>query len=283
MPEQLDALAPVLVANRGEIAVPHLPHPLRRLGLRSVAVFSDADAGAPHVRAADAAVRIGPADARASYLSIEALLDAARATGARAVHLGPASSRRERRLRAGGDRRRPDVDRPAAAGDRADGRQGAGQAAGPPGERAGRARDRGRRPQPRADRRLLRRARLPRRRQGGRGRRRQGMRVVRAEGELESALAAARARGVGRLRRRARAGRALSRSAAPHRGAGARRRARHRAPPRRARVLPPAPPPEGRRGGAVAGRRPGVAGRDGARRRLRSRAPAATSAPAPSS
>jgi len=87
MPEQLDALAPVLVANRGEIAV-RICRTLRRLGLRSVAVFSDADAAAPHVRAADAAVRIGPADARASYLSIEALLEAARASGARAVHPG---------------------------------------------------------------------------------------------------------------------------------------------------------------------------------------------------
>ncbi len=86
MPE-LESLAPVLVANRGEIAV-RICRTLRRLGLRSVAVFSDADAGAPHVRAADAAVRIGPADARASYLSIEALLRAARATGARAVHPG---------------------------------------------------------------------------------------------------------------------------------------------------------------------------------------------------
>lgn len=87
MPDQLDALAPVLVANRGEIAV-RICRTLRRLGLRSVAVFSDADAGAPHVRAADAAVRIGPADARTSYLSIEALLRAAQVTGARAVHPG---------------------------------------------------------------------------------------------------------------------------------------------------------------------------------------------------
>jgi acetyl-CoA/propionyl-CoA carboxylase, biotin carboxylase, biotin carboxyl carrier protein len=86
MPE-LDALSPVLVANRGEIAV-RLCRTLARLGLRSVAVYSDADAGAPHVRAADAAVRIGPAPARDSYLSIDALLDAARATGARSVHPG---------------------------------------------------------------------------------------------------------------------------------------------------------------------------------------------------
>ncbi|MDW5592759.1 biotin carboxylase N-terminal domain-containing protein [Conexibacter stalactiti] len=86
MPE-LDVLSPVLVANRGEIAV-RLCATLKRLGLRSVAVYSDADAEAPHVRAADTAVRIGPADARRSYLSIEALLDAARASAARSVHPG---------------------------------------------------------------------------------------------------------------------------------------------------------------------------------------------------
>ena len=83
----IDTLSPVLIANRGEIAV-RIERTLRRLGLGSVAVYSDADAGAPHVLAADAAVRIGPADARSSYLSIPALLDAARVTGARAVHPG---------------------------------------------------------------------------------------------------------------------------------------------------------------------------------------------------
>ncbi|MER6332540.1 biotin carboxylase N-terminal domain-containing protein [Streptomyces sp. NPDC001034] len=77
----------VLVANRGEIAV-RVIRTLRRLGVRSVAVFSDADAGARHVREADTAVRIGPAPAAESYLSVERLLEAAARTGAQAIHPG---------------------------------------------------------------------------------------------------------------------------------------------------------------------------------------------------
>ena len=77
----------LLVANRGEIAV-RIARACRELGIESIAVFSDADAAAPHVAAADRAVRIGPAPAADSYLSIPKLLDAARAAGADAVHPG---------------------------------------------------------------------------------------------------------------------------------------------------------------------------------------------------
>ena len=90
----------VLVANRGEIAV-RVIRTLRELGVRSVAVFSDADADARHVREADTAVRIGPAPAAESYLSVERLLDAARRTGAAGGPPGLRLPRGERGLRPG--------------------------------------------------------------------------------------------------------------------------------------------------------------------------------------
>ena len=77
----------VLIANRGEIAV-RIIHTLSRLGIASVAVYSDADVGAPHVRAAGEAVRIGPAPVPQSYLNIERVLDAAVRCGAQALHPG---------------------------------------------------------------------------------------------------------------------------------------------------------------------------------------------------
>ncbi|MFN3370575.1 MAG: acetyl/propionyl/methylcrotonyl-CoA carboxylase subunit alpha [Sphingomonadaceae bacterium] len=77
----------LLIANRGEIAC-RIIRTARAMGIATVAVHSDADAGAPHVRAADEAVGIGPAPARESYLVAERILDAARATGADAIHPG---------------------------------------------------------------------------------------------------------------------------------------------------------------------------------------------------
>jgi acetyl/propionyl-CoA carboxylase alpha subunit len=77
----------VLIANRGEIAA-RIAATLRELGVRSIGVYSEADRGAFHTRACDDAVAIGPAEPRASYLSIEALVDAAKRTGAEAIHPG---------------------------------------------------------------------------------------------------------------------------------------------------------------------------------------------------
>jgi len=79
--------AKLLIANRGEIAC-RVMRTARRFGIRTVAVYSDADAQAMHVAMADEAVRIGPAPARESYLRIDAIVDALHRTGAEAVHPG---------------------------------------------------------------------------------------------------------------------------------------------------------------------------------------------------
>jgi len=77
----------ILIANRGEIAC-RIIRTARRMGIRTVAVYSDADANALHVRSADAAVHIGPSAARESYLQGERIIAAAKASGAEAIHPG---------------------------------------------------------------------------------------------------------------------------------------------------------------------------------------------------
>ncbi len=83
----MPGLRKILIANRGEIAC-RIQRTAQALGYRTVAVFSDADANALHVQLADEAVNIGPAPVQQSYLNIPAILDAARRTGADAIHPG---------------------------------------------------------------------------------------------------------------------------------------------------------------------------------------------------
>ena len=77
----------LLIANRGEIAC-RIARTARQMGIATIAVYSDADANALHVKAADRAVLIGPAPARDSYLNIPRIIEAAQRSGAQAIHPG---------------------------------------------------------------------------------------------------------------------------------------------------------------------------------------------------
>ena len=258
-----------------------------------------AAAGLPHRRglqrrrrrrAARRAGRRGGAHRRrrrrpSRYLNIAALLDAARRTGADAVHPGYGFlSERADFAQACADAGLVFIGPPPAAIPR-HGRQGAGQA-------------------PHARRRRALRARLPRRRTrattrlvaerrddsalpllvkavaGGGGR---GMRLVQRARRTAGGDRRRAPRGQQRLRRRHADARAPGRGRPPHRGPGLRRRARQRRAPGRARLHRAAPAPEGDRGGALAGRRPRMRARMGARRRGGRARPSATWARAPSS
>ena len=275
--------ASVLIANRGEIAC-RIARTAKRLGLRTIAVYSDADADALHVRLCDEAHPIGPAPARESYL-----VDRARSSRSR-------SSRR--RVHPSGLRlsrpRMPDFAEacaqagivfvgPPPAAIRAMGLKDRAKAlmekAGVPvvpgyhGERqdAGVPQAEGLRD------------RLSGADQGGRRRRRQGHAPRRQARRVRRRARRRAARGAGRVRRCARADREIRRGAAPHRDAGVRRRARQRHPSLRARLLAAAPPPEGDRGSAGAGHDGGAARGDGRGRGRGGARRSAMSAPARSS
>ncbi len=269
----------ILIANRGEIAC-RIIKSARKLGIKTVAVYSDADRDGLHVEMADEAVAIGPPPAAQSYLLIDKIVDACRShrRGGRAPGLRlPVRARGlPRRARESGHR----LHRPQPARHRRHGRQDREQEGGGQGQGLDRAR------LPRRDRRRQgsgadrRRDRLSRHDQGlGRRRRqghahclqrqggRRGVRVSPLGGQVE-------------LRRRSRVHREVHPEPAARRDPGAGRQARAGHLPGRARMLHPAPQPEGDRGGALSPpRRQDPQGHGRAGRRARRR-PSATTAPA---
>ncbi len=129
----------ILIANRGEIAC-RVARTARRMGVRTVAVYSDADVGALHVEVCDEAYRLGPPPPRESYLDGEAILAIAKKAGAQAIHPGYGFlSENEAvrcRMRTRGDR----VHRTSARGDRRDGLEVGGEDHHGEGRRTARAR-----------------------------------------------------------------------------------------------------------------------------------------------
>jgi hypothetical protein len=125
----------ILIANRGEIAC-RVAATARRLGVRTVAVYSDADAHAKHVAACDEAVHIGGSAPKDSYLRWERIIEAAKATGAQAIHPGYGFLSENEDFAQACAGRRPGLHRPAAVGHQGHGPQGRIQAADGKGRRA---------------------------------------------------------------------------------------------------------------------------------------------------
>ena len=259
----------ILIANRGEVAL-RIIYACRELGIKTVAVYSEADENSLHVRFADEDVRIGPARSADSYLNVPAVISAAEITGADAIHPGYGFLSESAYLAEVCEACHikfigpsPQVIR--LMGDKARARRVM--------KKAGRADPARQRRPARAARR--RRSSWPRRSAipvivkataGGGGR---GMRVVRAPTELSQRGQDGAARGRGGVRRRRRLHREVHRVAAPHRVPDSRRPPRQRRPSRRARVLDPAPPSEADRGVAVAGAQRQDAPQDGRDRHRR--------------
>ena len=253
----------ILIANRGEIAC-RIIKTARRMGIETVAVYSEADRDALHVEMADEAVPIGPPAAAESYLVIEKIVDACKRTGAEAVHPGYGFLSEREAFPAGAGEGRHRVHRSQSQGHRRHGRQDRV-------EEGGRQRQ------------GLDRSRPSRRHRGREGKRSkiaeeigypgddQGLGRRRRQGHAHRPQ---RGRGGGRLcpralgseillRRRPRVHREIHRRSAPRRNPGAGRQARQRDPSRRARMLDPAPQSEGRRGSADPAARRGDAQEDG--------------------
>jgi acetyl/propionyl-CoA carboxylase alpha subunit len=252
----------ILIANRGEIAV-RIARACRALGVRSVAIYSEADVDALHVRVADEAHPCGPARATESYLDIPGIVAIAQRCGAEAIHpgygflsenpdfaqavidaglvfIGPA----------------PDVIR--AMGGKIPARERmreAGVRVVPGGRRAISDVESARREAADFGYPVIVKASA-----GGGGR---GMRRVNDEDELEAALERAASEALAAFGGRHDLPRKISLRPAPHRDPDPRRPARQDGPSRRTRVLDPAPPPEGRRRGACLGHDGGRARGDG--------------------
>ncbi len=248
----MPAFSKILIANRGEIAC-RIQRTAQALGYRTVAVFSDADADALHVQIADQAVNIGPAPVQQSYLNIPAIIDAARRTGADAIHPGYGFLSEKRRVRPRLPTGRHHLHRPEPRGHRADGQQTSVETRHDQSRRALHQRLSGQRtgrrdPEPRS-----RTHRLPTDDQGQCRR----WRSWHAPGAQRWSIAGATPyrtlRGATWIWQRRTDPRASLDRPASHRGSGVRRSARQPDLSRRARLFDPAPSPENHRRSALPG------------------------------